>query len=266
MKEIHDEIGTLLRGMIEKREKALKLGEVDNEDLLSVLIDSNLKEIHEHKNPKNVGLSIDEIIEECKLFYFAGQETTSTLLLWTIVLLSMHQEWQERAREEVLHAFGRSKPDFDGLNRLKIVSSIKVPMILYEVLRLYPPFGLLTRFTYKEMKIGGITLPPGVLVGLPILLINHDREVWGEDVEEFNPERFSGGISKATKYQVSFFTFGWGPRICIGQNFALIEAKIALAMILQHFSFELSPSYVHAPHVRISLQPQYGAQIIFRKL
>ncbi|KAK9085239.1 hypothetical protein Sjap_025650 [Stephania japonica] len=261
MKEIRGEIGTLLREMIEKREKALKLGEVDNEDLLSMLIDSNLKEIHEHKNPKNVGLSIDEIIEECKLFYFAGQETTSTLLLWTIVLLSMHQEWQEKAREEVLHAFGRSKPDFDGLSRLKII-----PMILYEVLRLYPPFCLLTRLTYKEMKIGEVTLPPGVIVGLPILLINHDRDVWGEDVEEFNPERFSGGISKAAKYQVSFFSFGWGPRICIGQNFALIEVKMALVMILQHFSFELSPSYVHAPHVRLSLHPQYGAQILFHKL
>ncbi|KAK9085235.1 hypothetical protein Sjap_025646 [Stephania japonica] len=202
----------------------------------------------------------DLLFQSSQFAYIPGQETTATLLLWTIVLLSMHQEWQEHAREEVLRAFEKNQPDFDGLSHLKLMS-----MILYEVLRLYPPFPLLTRFTSKKAKLGEITFPQGVQVGLPILLIHHDRDLWGEDVGEFNPTRFSGGISKATKNKVSYFPFGWGPQICIGLQFALIEVKIALTMILQRFYFKLSPTYVHAPHAVLTLQPQHGAPIVFCK-
>ncbi|KAJ0112780.1 hypothetical protein Patl1_02326 [Pistacia atlantica] len=260
MRQIYREVRTILRGIIEKREKAILMGNTsDKEDLLDLLLKSNLSELQENQN-SNAGMTTEDVFEECRLFYFAGQETTANLLTWTMIVLSMHINWQERAREEVLQILGKNKPTFDDLSHLKIVN-----MILHEVLRLYPPTSLL-RSIVKETKLGDFCLPAGIELFMPMHLVHRDPEQWGEDATEFNPQRFSEGMSKASKDQVSYFPFGYGPRICIGQNFAMLEAKLALSQILQHFSFELSPTYTHAPSIVLTLQPQYGAQIIMHKL
>ncbi|KAL1299851.1 hypothetical protein HN51_044389 [Arachis hypogaea] len=261
MKEIEKDIKASLEFIINKREKAMKVGKVMNKDLLGILLESNHREIQEHGNNKAAGMTSQEVMEECNAFYLAGQETTSVLLVWTMILLGRYPDWQARAREEVLQVFGDQNPDSEGLSRLKIMT-----MILYEVLRLYPPTVYFNRAVHKDVKLGNLSLPAGTQVSLPILLIHHDRDIWGDDATEFKPERFSEGVAKATKGQVSFFPFGWGPRVCIGQNFALMEVKMALSLLLQHFSFQLSPSYAHAPTTVLTLNPKHGAHVILHKL
>lgn len=258
MRAIDKEVRVKITEIIDKKMKVMKVGETVTSDFLGILLECNLNEIQRQGDSR---MSLEEIIGECKLFYFAGQDTTSTLIVWTMVLLSRFPEWQTRAREEVFEIFGDKKPDYDGISRLKIVT-----MILNEVLRLYTPVAELTKVAHEDTQLGKYKIPKGVQLMMSQMLLHHDTDVWGEDAMEFKPERFAEGVLKATKSQGAFFPFSLGPRMCIGQNFALLEAKMAMALVLRRFSFKLSPSYVHAPYTLITMQPQFGAHLILQKL
>ncbi|CAI9088915.1 OLC1v1023370C1 [Oldenlandia corymbosa var. corymbosa] len=261
LRAIDKEVRGRINVIIDKKMKAIKAGGAAGDDFLGILLECNMKESQEKGNNKSAVMSTEDIIGECKLFYFAGQDTTSTLLVWTMVFLSRYPEWQQRARDEVLQVFGHKKPDYDGISRLKIVT-----MILNEVLRIYAPVAELTKVAHEDTQLGKYFIPAGVQLMMPQMLMHHDTEIWGDDAMKFNPERFSEGVLKATKSQGSYFPFSLGPRMCIGMNFAFLEAKMAMALILRRFSFKLSPSYVHAPMTLITLQPQFGAHLILQKL
>ncbi|KAK9937708.1 hypothetical protein M0R45_014480 [Rubus argutus] len=183
------------------------------------------KEIKGTWEEQNVGMCTEDVIGECKLFYYAGQETTSVLLVWTMVLLGQNQNWQDRARQEVLQVFGSNKPDVDGLNHLKVVT-----MILLEVLRLYPALVVLFRTTHKKTQL---------------------------ENSHYQLESKSG-------YLHCSFTVTRNCGVTMQTSSSRREAKLVVALILQHFTFELSPSYAHAPSAPM-IQPQYGAPIILQR-
>lgn len=123
---IDKEIKTTLRDMIHKKEQAIKNGEFRDSDLLGLLVECK-------EQSDNNDMSVEDIIEECKLFYFAGQETTATLLTWTLITLSMYPNWQEKAREEVLQICGKRIPSAENINHLKVVS-IVLPFVGQKIL------------------------------------------------------------------------------------------------------------------------------------
>lgn len=251
------QIETILDGIIRKRLDSAELNRIGTfgEDLLGLML-SAFKEESEGSH-SNLKMSLQDVIDECKTFFFAGHETTSSLLTWAVMLLSIHPEWQERAREEVISLFGLSYPNAEALNQLKIVG-----MILNETLRLYPPVVLLLREAPRSLKLGNFMIPAGTILTIPILPLQVDPTLWGPDAHDFNPQRFANGVLKACQHPMAFFPFSAGPRNCVGQNFAMIEAKIVMCMVLQRFRFRLSPGYKHCPTSSITLQAEHGMQII----
>ncbi|KAK3027833.1 hypothetical protein RJ639_040583 [Escallonia herrerae] len=246
MKEIDREVKSLLKSVVVKKMMAVKGGKGSSDDLLSILLESSYKDVQQHGN-KNGGMSMKSIWKNASystsLDRRPSQFCSSGLWSYWISILLGKYVLERR--------FGHNKPDYDGLNRLKIVH-----MIMYEVLRLYLPVAMLKRRVHKERaQLEEITLPFEVQITLPVMIVHRDRDLWGDDMEEFKPERFSKGVSKETNHQASLFPFGLGSRICIRQSFAMLEAKLALATISQHFSFELSTSYAHPPYNIITMQP-----------
>ena len=139
-------------------------------------------------------------------------------------------------------------------------------MVLLETLRLYCPIIVMLRKPISDMQLGSLNLTEDNEIAIPIPMLHRDKEVWGDRANEFDPLRFENGITKAAKIPHAHLGFSIGPRSCIGQNFTMLEAKSMMAMILQKFSFTLSPKYVHAPVDLLSLQPKFGLPIILSPL
>ncbi|KAE8712250.1 CYP749A22 protein [Hibiscus syriacus] len=253
-KEIQDCVMKIVR----KREDKVVNGEADSfgNDFLGLLVNAF------HDPDEKNRLSQEDLVGECKTFYLAGQETVNSLLAWTFFLLAIHGDWQEKARREVIQIFGNQKPHPEGITNLRTIT-----MIINETARLYSPSSLLAREVAREVQLGKLVLPANIDLLVPVMALHRDPHLWGDDVHLFKPERFAEGIARATKHNAAaFFPFGLGPRSCAGMTFAITETKIALSMILQCYTFTLSPAYVHSPMSIFTLRPQHGIQIILESL
>ncbi|GMJ01817.1 PHYB ACTIVATION TAGGED SUPPRESSOR 1 [Hibiscus trionum] len=244
--------------IVKKREDQVVNGEADSfgNDFLGLLVNAY------HDSDEKNRLSLEDLVGECKTFYFTGQETVNSLLAWIVFLLAVHGDWQEKARREVIRIFGNRNPHPDGIAKLETIG-----MIIYETLRLYGPTNGLPREIRREVQLGKLVLPANINLLVQNIALHYDPHLWGDDAHLFKPERFAEGVAKATNYNAAaYFPFGLGPRSCVGMAFATTETKIALSMILQRYTFTLSPAYVHSPTPIIALRPQHGIQIILESL
>ncbi|CAM6048164.1 unnamed protein product [Sphagnum compactum] len=207
-------------------------------------------------------LSIQDIVNECKTFFLGGFESTSTFITWTMLLLAEYPEWQDHARKEILEVCGPNiEMDTSKLNQMK-----NVGMILNEVHRLFPILPRMQRVATNDTKLGDIFVPKGLILEIPIFQIHHNPTVWGEDAMEFNPNRFSKGVSKACQDPQGFIPFSFGPRYCIGQNLAMLQSKLIVAKVLSRFQLSVSPNYIHNPQYLATLTPKFGVQLHVKKL
>ncbi|GFP79307.1 secologanin synthase [Phtheirospermum japonicum] len=258
-KEIDRHARVTFTAMIHERLKTKKRAPSGgNRDLLDVL----MNDLYDETITTGRQEILADAVANCKVFFFAGSETSSNLLTWTVIMLSYYEDWQARAREEVFRVLGNKKEiTSDDLGKLKTLT-----MIINEMLRLYPPIMEITRLVGEDTKIKEYTIPKDSLLTFPVLMFHRNKEIWGEDAGEFKPDRFAEGVLKAANGVPAFMPFGWGPRICLGMNFAMLETKTFLAMLLREFYIEYSPTYTHAPIVGITIQPQFGAPVVLTKI
>lgn len=143
---------------------------------------------------------------------------------------------------------------------------MQLTMVIQETLRLYPPGPFVARGALKDLKLGGVHIPKGVNIFVPVSILHHDHSIWGADAHEFNPERFARGVMGACKHPQVYVPFGAGPRTCLGQTFAMAELKVILSLILLNFTFSLAPSYSHSPVLRLIVEPEFGVSLLMRKI
>ncbi|CAL1385135.1 unnamed protein product [Linum trigynum] len=258
--KLEREINTVILDVVKQRAAAL-----DSErDLLQMILEG--AKDASSSTSSNVVTSLDKfIVDNCKAIYFAGQDTTATSASWTLMLLAAHPEWQSRARQEAQQLCKDKIPDLPALQNMKTLT-----MVIQETLRLYPPAVFVVREALEDIKFKNITIPKGMNVQVPISIVQQDPELWGPDAHLFNPERFAGGILGATTStsggsQAAYIPFGVGPRVCVGQHFAMMELKVILSLILLNFRFSISPSYVHSPGFALVVQPANGVRLLIER-
>ncbi|XP_051127243.1 cytokinin hydroxylase [Andrographis paniculata] len=255
IKSMKKEVERQLMEIIQSRKDRVEVGRSSSygNDMLGMLLEEMQK-----KRSDGFSLNLQIIMDECKTFFFAGHDTTARLLTWTLMLLATNPHWQEKVRAEVQDLCHGGPPSLDHLSKLSLLN-----MVINESLRLYPPATLLPRMAFEDIKLGDLHIPKGLSLWIPVIALHHSKEIWGDDANEFNPQRFASRSAGAGRH---FLPFAAGPRNCVGQLFAQMEAKIILAMLLSKFSFAISQTYRHAPELVLILRPKYGVQLHVTKI
>ncbi|KAJ1296973.1 hypothetical protein BS78_01G342600 [Paspalum vaginatum] len=265
-KQLRSKIISIMQARLAaKRATTNKCGGGNENDLLGLLLQAWTPQQHGIGNGGE-RLTTDEVIDECKTFFAAGQDATATLLVWAMFLLAVHPQWQDKVREEVLREFGTHHDGGEVPNADVLAKLMLLHMVLLETLRLYPPVVYIQRTAASDVVLGGINVPKGTIISIPIAMLHRDREVWGPDADEFNPMRFEHGVTKAASDPKALLAFSLGPRVCTGQSFAIVEAQVVMAMILSKFTISLSPKYVHKPRYLLTLAPKLGMPLILRNI
>ncbi|KAI9243654.1 cytochrome P450 [Sporodiniella umbellata] len=233
------------RGANEKKGQAPK-------DLLSLMV--NLIDDETGK-----GLTAEQLKHQCLTFLAAGHETTSVSLSWCLWLLAKHPEIQDRLRAEVKEVFkGEEIPTYDEINKLTLLDNV-----CRETLRLIPPVPITNRMTRVPVTLGPYVLPKGTQVFLPLIVGQHDPQIWGEDAEEFNPDRWTSEMV-GNAYQ--YLPFLAGGRQCIGYKFAQIEMKILLALLIKDIQYFEKPDFKITKKQQITLRPYPNMTLLMKRV
>jgi len=226
---------------IEARRQEAAGGTAD--DLLNHMLAARDPETGQQMTP-------EELVHNMQFFIVAGHETTALALAWALYLLAHAQEWQERLRAEVTAQLNGRAAGPDDLAALPLVEQV-----LEEAMRLYPPVGLLARAVLAKDELCGRTVQPNDIVFLPIWAL-HRHEMWWEKPEKFDPGRFAPENRRhLNRYQ--YLPFGAGPRVCVGADFAMMQARIILATLVQKFRFTPAMPAPH-PVMMMTVRPEPG--------
>ncbi|XP_050382859.1 cytochrome P450 714A1-like [Argentina anserina] len=258
---LRKEVDSMLLKLVRDRQVKRQSGGAIENDLLQMLLDiasTNTIDIPRRQRETFV-------LDNCRNIYFATSATTSVTASWTLMLLSLHPEWQDRIRAEIVEVCGSLNKLHHCLHNTDVLRKFKVlTMVIQESMRLYPSPAQLARAILENVKFGDLDVPKGTNVHVCVGALHREPENWGPDADEFKPERFENGISNACKQPQAYMPFGFGTRVCIGQTFAMTQLKIVLSLILSKFAFALSPDYRHSPSHKMILIPKHGIRLFVK--
>lgn len=225
---------------------------------LNDLLDMLLNACDEESNTGG-GLTDGQIRDEIITLLIAGHETVASALTWSWYLLAQHPSVWEQMREEVARLPADRLPGYPDLERLPFTAAV-----FSEALRLYPPAWLITRKALGEDELSGQLIPAGALIVISPYVIHRHPQFW-EDAEAFLPQRFTNGNERKIP-RFAYIPFGGGPRLCIGNNFAMIEGVLILAAVTQRYRLELATSMPVQVDPLVTLRPHEGLPMRLRKV